>query len=516
MVRARNVVEEDWATRCGLSSDLMEPHEGVVLAGRFALERRLGRGGMGDVWAATNTVTGRKVAIKLLHGEDAADPTVRKRFLREARAASRVQHPNVVEILDVLELDDGAPAMVMERLEGESLGQRLRRERTLSLSDTASLLLPAITAVGAAHAAGVVHRDLKPDNIFISKGHEGVTVVKVLDFGIAKIAGEGEGGVTAGLTGTGAMLGTPYYMAPEQLFTDETIDYRCDIWSLGIILYECLAGRRPARGDNFADIVKVIATRAITPLEKVAPDVPDEIIALVSRMLAFEKEGRPKSLREVCDVLRHHTDVLATSFGDPVLKPIRQGADPDGSGGLRKADVDLFLAEDAIATERAIGAPTIEVRNAVVDTQGRLGLGITLSDRGAKKNEAAAARPKAKWPLPVAALSALAIVALGAQMIGRSRASGAETTSAPPAAVSLIPSAAPAPATSEPEKPAAQPDTPSPIASEKPKPQPTARPRAGAATPKAETAKPAATETTAQGAPAPTTAPGGLVEKPPF
>ncbi len=340
-----------------------ERSEGAILAGRFRLDRRLGEGGMGVVWAAMNTTTRRRVAIKLLKEDRTSDPNVRRRFLREGRAASAVQHPNVVEILDVLELDDGTPAMVMELLEGESLGQRLRRVRKLPLAEVAAVLVPAIAAVGTAHAHGIVHRDLKPDNIFLSRGHEDAVVVKVLDFGIAKMTVDGDHSATeGGLTGTGAMLGTPYYMAPEQLFTDETIDYRCDIWALGIILYECLSGVRPTRGENFADIVKVIATRSLVPLDTVARDLPPEIVDFVMRMLSFEKDQRPQSLREVRDVLKHYTDVMASTFGDPVLAPVKQNL-ADSSGqmvGLRKSDVELLLAgeETQDAGERPRGANT--------------------------------------------------------------------------------------------------------------------------------------------------------------
>ncbi|MDB4933429.1 MAG: Serine/threonine protein kinase [Labilithrix sp.] len=312
---------------------------------------------MGVVWAVTNTVTGRRVAMKLLHEDAAKDPGTRRRFLREGRAASAVQHPNVVEILDFIELEDQTPAMVMELLDGESLGQRLRREHKLSIGEVARVIVPAIGAVGTAHAHGVVHRDLKPDNIFLAHGHEGGTVVvKVLDFGIAKMSAEPDGAASNALTGTGAMLGTPYYMAPEQLFTDETLDYRCDIWALGIILYECLAGMRPTRANSFADIVKVIATQSMVPFANAAPDVPAEIATLVTRMLSFDKSKRPQTLREVSDVLEHYTDVLATSFGAPVLRPMKQSLDDSGDArGLRKADVALLFGN---TDPRVHSAPT--------------------------------------------------------------------------------------------------------------------------------------------------------------
>ena len=369
----------------------IERREGTILAGRFRLDRLLGQGGMGVVWAVTNTVTGRHVAMKLLHEDAAKDPGTRRRFLREGRAASAVQHPNVVEILDFIELEDQTPAMVMELLEGESLGQRLRRERKLTVAEVARVMVPAIGAVGTAHAYGVVHRDLKPDNIFLSEGHEGETVVKVLDFGIAKMSAEPDGGASNALTGTGAMLGTPYYMAPEQLFTDETLDYRCDIWALGIILYECLAGMRPTRANSFADIVKVIATQSMVPFANAAPDVPAEIASLITRMLSFDKAKRPQTLREVSAVLHHYTDVLATSFGEPILRPVKQTLDDSGDGqGLRQSDVALLFGTTN-PTPEVHNAPT--ARNEFTPADGPATVNVPAAAKGGSGGSSASAPP---------------------------------------------------------------------------------------------------------------------------
>jgi hypothetical protein len=156
---------------------------GVVVAARYRLDHRLGEGGMGEVWAATHAITRRRVAMKFLKGSASLRPEMRQRFLREARAASMVRHPNVVEVLDVFEVGGGVPVMVMDLLSGETLGARLARDKVLAVDEVAGLLLPVVEAVEAAHAMGIVHRDLKPDNIFLTKG-EG-SVIKVLDFGIA-------------------------------------------------------------------------------------------------------------------------------------------------------------------------------------------------------------------------------------------------------------------------------------------------------------------------------------------
>src|SRR6185295_14086214 len=185
---------------------------GTVVAGRYRLDRVLGQGGMGVVWAATHTITRRGVAMKFLKGPAHARPEMRQRFLREARAASAVKHPSVVEVHDVFELDDETPVMVMDLLSGETLAQRIETLGKLSLDELATILLPVVSAVGTAHARGIVHRDLKPENIFLSVNDEGKTEIKVLDFGIAKLSNaDSDVLVQSQLTGTGSMLGTPFY-----------------------------------------------------------------------------------------------------------------------------------------------------------------------------------------------------------------------------------------------------------------------------------------------------------------
>ena len=223
---------------------------GAVIAARYRLVRRVGEGGMGVIWAADDLIAGRRTALKRIK-DTVDDPAARRRFLHEARAASVVRHPNVVEVLDVLELEDGPPAIAMELLDGESLRDVLVRDRTLSVPALADILVPVISAVGAAHALGVVHRDLKPENIFLARGAGGERVVKVLDFGIAKLTAlDGDAMRSAGLTMT-AVLGTPAYMAPEQVFGERDIDHRADIWATTCLstwpTFSPSVGRTPAR-----------------------------------------------------------------------------------------------------------------------------------------------------------------------------------------------------------------------------------------------------------------------------
>lgn len=294
---------------------------GTVISDRYRLERLIGEGGMGAVWAATHIITRKHVALKFLKGAK-TDESLLRRFLREARAVSAVNHPNVVAVHDVIQLPDGLPVMVMDLLEGMSLAERLAQVRTIPLHELAQILVPVLSAVGTAHAAGIVHRDLKPDNIFLHRRADGQLEPKVLDFGIAKLgAKEGEAAATAHLTQTGALLGTPYYMSPEQVFGEKDLDQRADVWSMGVILYECLSGQRPVEGDNYGQLFKAIATGSITPLEQIAPGVPSDITRLVGRMLSPDRDARPHDLREAYETLCRYSSDKAISFGGAAHAP---------------------------------------------------------------------------------------------------------------------------------------------------------------------------------------------------
>jgi serine/threonine-protein kinase len=340
---------------------------GDILAGRYRLEHLLGEGGMGVVWAAIHTVTGRPVALKLMTA-DATTPEARRRFLREARAAAAVRHPNIIEIYDFFDLENGSPVMVMELLAGESLANRLEREVQIPLEEAASILLQVAAAVGSAHAVGIVHRDLKPENIFLAGGS--IECVKVLDFGIAKlIPSEGAAARSTNLTESGTLLGTPCYMAPEQVFGERDIDHRADIWALGIILYECLSGVLPTRADNVGQIFRIIATGTIPPLADRIADIPPEVAGLVDRMLSRERDTRPPDLREVADVLARHVGPSGPSFG---LLPAPAMVSPEPAADGESRQVVIYGEQDCeplAATKSVQGAARAEApRSAEVMT----------------------------------------------------------------------------------------------------------------------------------------------------
>jgi serine/threonine-protein kinase len=276
----------------------IELEENAVIAGRYRLTRRLGEGGMGVVWAATHQVTRKHVALKMLSARLGGRDDMRKRFLAEARAAASIEHPHVIGVSDVFELDNGTPVMVQDLLEGETLAARLEGTGPLGLEETARIMLPVIDAVAAAHERGVVHRDLKPDNVFLVD-RDGQTVPMVLDFGIAKLLVQDKDDTDSVDTGTGTMLGSAGYMSPEQGFGEKDIDERADLWAIGVILYECLAGIRPVEADNLGQYLKRLMSDAITPLEALEPDLPATITSTVKALLETDRDDRLSDLDAV-------------------------------------------------------------------------------------------------------------------------------------------------------------------------------------------------------------------------
>jgi eukaryotic-like serine/threonine-protein kinase len=265
---------------------------------------------MGTVWQAEHAQSGEAFALKFLKG--ASSPAGVRRFLREARAAAAVRHPSVVEVREIVETDDGAPVLVLELLSGEPLSQTLARTEQLPPREVARVLCPVVNAVGTAHALGVVHRDLKPQNIYLAGD-----AVKVLDFGLAKLSADIGTKTQSDRSATGSLLGTPCYMSPEQVLGARDVDHRADIWSLGIILYQCLSGILPTEADSVVQVLKGILTRSIWPLEQAAPGVPIDLARLVDRMLVRDRDQRLSSLRDVEAVLAQLAGQTAVGFGPP-------------------------------------------------------------------------------------------------------------------------------------------------------------------------------------------------------
>jgi serine/threonine protein kinase len=273
--------------------------EGTLFGGKYLLTKKLGQGGMGSVWRAEHVQLRSPVAIKLIEQSISTNPEALARFMREAQSAAALRSPHVVQILDH-GADHGVPYIAMELLEGESLAARLDRERRLSPQATSAIMTQVTRAILKAHDAGIVHRDLKPDNIFIVKNDD-EEVAKVLDFGIAKAAGQQLGASSS--TRTGALLGTPYYMSPEQAEGNRLVDYRTDIWALGVIAFECILGRRPFESEAFGSLLLAICTRPL-PIPSQYGPVPPGFDVWFGRACAREPGERFQSAREAATELR--------------------------------------------------------------------------------------------------------------------------------------------------------------------------------------------------------------------
>jgi serine/threonine-protein kinase len=274
---------------------------GVVVADRYVLERFLGAGGMGVVWAARRAEDGEHVALKIARG---TDPDLLRRFEREARILAALEHPNIIRTLEVLPATPSrGVVLVLPLLDGESLEARLSREGRLSLRDAARIVVPIAHALVAAHAQGIVHRDLKPQNVFLRDDSR----VTVLDFGIAKLTPEW--GSHSKLTRTGMVLGTPSYMAPEQIFGEREIDARADIWALGALSFRALAGSGPVRGTALGDIVRELGNGNVEDLAALVPGLPPDILDVIRRALVIPREHRLGDVSAFARVLSPHWSV---------------------------------------------------------------------------------------------------------------------------------------------------------------------------------------------------------------
>lgn len=274
---------------------------GDVIAEKYRVTSVVATGGMGMVFEAVHLQLGHQVAIKvLLPSELTQDNSAVARFLREARAAANLQSEHVVRIHDVGTLPSQLPFMVMELLRGEDLRALVRREGPLPVTDVVRYVLQACDAIDEAHANGIVHRDLKPSNLFLTVRRDGSGSVKVLDFGISK-AQPGVPGGTLELTTSSVMMGSPLYMSPEQIRDARAVDGRTDIWALGIILYQLLAGRPPFTGDSLPAVCASIA--ADPPLPLTRPDVPLELVAIIEKCLAKRPEHRFQTVGELVQCL---------------------------------------------------------------------------------------------------------------------------------------------------------------------------------------------------------------------
>jgi serine/threonine-protein kinase len=307
-----------------VGGDTYEP--GMLLAGKYRVERVLGRGTMGTVLATVHEQLQQRRALKLLHSAWLNDPDKVERFLREARAAAKLKSLHVAKIHDVGKLDSGVPFIVLEHLEGCDLSKYLASTNTLSISESVRFVMQACDALQEAHATGIVHRDLKPANLFVESRERGDRLLKVLDFGVAKMI---EREMDPNGTHADAFLGTPLYMSPEQVRATNSVDHRTDIFALGAILYKMLTGRTPFVGGSVGEVCAAILGALPPPLRSLRPDAPPELEAIVHKCLEKDPSARFASASELA---------MALARFDGYRAPSPRASAPTFAGSAELAD----------------------------------------------------------------------------------------------------------------------------------------------------------------------------------
>jgi serine/threonine-protein kinase len=385
-----------------------EERIGTTLADQYVVDALLGRGGMGTVFAGHHAHSARRVAIKILHAQHVRDPMAVRRFINEAKTAAAFRHPNVVDVLDVDVLDDGTVFLVLELLEGETLGERLHRERKLPLDQALAIVVPVLRALSHAHRMHIIHRDLKPDNIFLTPSKSGVVPV-LLDFGIAKVLDGGEQSIE---TVTGAIIGTPQYMAPEQALGSNESSPKLDVYAMGVVLFECLSGQRPIDGPNPAAVLARLVTGQIPSLTEIAPEIPASIAQVVGKALAMRPEDRHESCDSFAAALLREAESLGVAVDLPDAS--ERMTLPEGARSQRLRAVNL-----SDLTAKRVALSSTSDRPETMDTLIESTSAITVPNAdGTRPNHstfAPATTSRTSAPRPasiIGALLAFAIVGL--------------------------------------------------------------------------------------------------------
>jgi len=410
---------------------------GEILAGKYRIDRVLGAGGMGVVVAATHLELNDRVAVKFLLPHALVNEEATRRFVREARAAVRIKSEHVARVIDVGRLENGAPYMVMEYLEGHDLSRHYSPE-PLPVDVAVDYVLQACDAMAEAHVAGIIHRDLKPANLFRTERADGSAVVKVLDFGISKVADPSIS--DAALTRTSTAMGSPLYMSPEQLRSAKDVDVRADIWSMGAILYELLGAQTPFTGESYPELCAEILGNPPRSLAQVRPDLPEGLEAVVLRCLEKNPDARFQNVAELANALLPYAPEHARPHAERARRVLAR------AGMSSIPDIE----------DRPPGASAPPPAPSPNTSVGRTAAAWTETGKPEQ--------PKSKLSLWIGVALAIGLAAVGAYALG-SRAPSAEPANAAPSAVDTTT----APATTTPPPVEPEPSV-TPLASAEPPP----------------------------------------------
>lgn len=340
----------DLAADLAADPELPDPLIGRVIDGKYQIKKLLGAGGMGSVYEAYHRVIGKRVAVKVLHREFCSSPEIVQRFQREARAATSIGHPNIVDVFDMGAMEGGGFFQVIELLEGRSLGDELDANGPLSYARAVKILSQVADALAATHDKGIIHRDLKPDNVFLVNRPGDPDFVKLLDFGVAKMADAN----TGARTHTGMAIGTPAYMSPEQAQGTKDIDHRTDIFALGVMTFEVLANARPFHADSYAMVLFQICVGDTPQLALYRDDVPEGLQRVIERMLEKKKEARFPDCRAVREALAP----FAGFDGAPVLHGVAPERQPIPISAIKRvADPGSAATMAAVPSTPPVASP---------------------------------------------------------------------------------------------------------------------------------------------------------------
>jgi serine/threonine-protein kinase len=413
---------------------------GQLLDNKYRIVRLLGEGGMGAVYEGENVRIRHRVAIKVLHPNIAADQVARERFEREAQAAGHIGSEHIVEVYDLGELPDGTRYMVMEFLAGQTLSERIHSQQRIEPAVVAPLMLQFLEGLGAAHGAGIIHRDLKPDNVFLQRAKNGRDFVKIVDFGISKF----NTGGSLSMTRTGSVVGTPYYMSPEQVRGAKNVDQRSDLYSAGVVLFECVTGRVPFASQTFNELMFEIALGPPPQPEVFVPDLDPQFAAVIRKGMAREPDARYQTAGEFAQAI--------TEWMQGASVPLSSARPPLGS-----------LATTPIPANTPIPGNTPIPANTPLPASNVPGAGLTKSTNSGSVLTAPDASTQKRSGAVLWVGVAVGMVAAGGIGFGVLRASAGGAAKSPAAASAAVSSTIAAT-----QAPAAPPSAPAPALSSAP------------------------------------------------